>query len=327
MAHMIDFSNRRANIALAASGGQAWHGLGKLLTPDAGIDTWIREAGLDYKVKRARVRFNSNGPTQEGAPISTLSEFDGRVVLFRSDTRAGLGIVSDRFQVVQPHEVVELFAEYVEAGAAKMESAAALFRGARYFASAKIGDAVDIGDGDKLMPYVLFSTAVDGSLPNEVRWTSVRTVCNNTLFSARQQKALYRCTHRSAFDAKAAKESIEQARTEFGAFMTVARKLREINFSATESMNATRDLFEATMDQIKNGKAPRGYERVLALFNGEGKGSKLPGAAGTAWGWLNAVTEYVDHDVRARSAEHRFVSGQSGPGAALKAKAVKLVTA
>ena len=48
---------------------------------------------------------------------------------------------------------------------------------------------------------------------------------------------------------------------------------------------------------------------------------------GTAWGWINACTEYADWHIRARSDENRFASAQWGPGAALKAKALDLALA
>jgi hypothetical protein len=60
-----------------------------------------------------------------------------------------------------------------------------------------------------------------------------------------------------------------------------------------------------------------------------GQGADLPSAHGTAWGLVNAVTGYVDHQKRARSVDHRLDSAWFGPGAQLKQaawdEAVKLV--
>src|SRR5690606_11309338 len=64
-----------------------------------------------------------------------------------------------------------------------------------------------------------------------------------------------------------------------------------------------------------------GYKTVLGLFAGAGRGMNKPGVKGTAWGMLNAVTEYVDHHAQAASASHRFESAANGAGAALKAQA------
>ena len=51
-------------------------------------------------------------------------------------------------------------------------------------------------------------------------------------------------------------------------------------------------------------------------------GAMNDGVFGTRWGLLNAVTEYADHHVRARTDQNRFVSAQWGAGADLKQKAL-----
>lgn len=45
-------------------------------------------------------------------------------------------------------------------------------------------------------------------------------------------------------------------------------------------------------------------------------------AHGTAWGLLNAVTEFVDHEKQARTPENRLDSAWFGPGATLKQRAL-----
>jgi hypothetical protein len=57
------------------------------------------------------------------------------------------------------------------------------------------------------------------------------------------------------------------------------------------------------------------------LFSGEGKGSDMASASGTAWGLLNGITEFVDHSRRARSQDYRLDSAWFGQGALIKEKA------
>lgn len=58
--------------------------------------------------------------------------------------------------------------------------------------------------------------------------------------------------------------------------------------------------------------------KVLALFDGHGQGALLASSKGTAFGLLNAITEFVDHERRACSSDHRLESVWFGQGAALK---------
>lgn len=62
--------------------------------------------------------------------------------------------------------------------------------------------------------------------------------------------------------------------------------------------------------------------RVLALFNGEGRGSLHPGVAGTRWGLLNAVTEHVDHEL-GRDRNNGLASAWFGKGADAKQSALE----
>ena len=71
-------------------------------------------------------------------------------------------------------------------------------------------------------------------------------------------------------------------------------------------------------DQAKSLEA---IVNKLVAYWKNGPGSSLVSANGTAWGLVNAVTGYVDHETRARSDESRFNSGQYGAGKRLKAKA------
>ena len=66
----------------------------------------------------------------------------------------------------------------------------------------------------------------------------------------------------------------------------------------------------------------RALQKVQDLYSGKGRGSQLESAQHSAWGLLNAVTEYVDHDKRARSVDHRLDSAWFGQGASLKQKAL-----
>ena len=321
MAHQIDTVSRAT--ASYASTQREWHGLGQLMAVGASIEDWQKDSGMDYRIQRSVIRYATERNLSDATAFRTVED---KHVLFRSDTGAALGVVSDSYKVVQPAEVLEFFREWAEQGGLTLESAGVLFGGKRYFATAKLCDAVGIdGGNDKVVPYALLSTSADGSLATECRWTTVRTVCNNTLTMAMKDVASYKVSHRSVFKAEDAKSVVEAANEQFGAFMTMARSLANIKVERARAESLTVALLgKATEDAARETAA---FTRIMDLFNGSAKGATFDTANDTAWGWLNAVTEYADHHVRARSDENRKASALWGPGDALKNKALTLASA
>ncbi|KAA8731433.1 DUF932 domain-containing protein [Acinetobacter qingfengensis] len=69
-----------------------------------------------------------------------------------------------------------------------------------------------------------------------------------------------------------------------------------------------------------NGKA---MSKVMQMFNGQGRGAELSSAKNTAYGLLCSMTEYIDHERRAMSRDHRLDSAWFGAGANLKQRSVQ----
>ena len=152
----------------------------------------------------------------------------------------------------------------------------------------------------------------------------MRTVCSNTLAMAMADAhAAVRVTHKSVFDPAAVKEFMGLNEAAWAAFKHQVVRLanKPVLIEAAESITA--DILGGG-DKVH---ATAGYNKILDLFQGEAKGSGLEGVQGTAWGYINAVTEYADWFSRARSQENRFVSAQWGPGADLKQRALDAVLA
>lgn len=327
MAHQIDTTS--LNRASYASTQREWHGLGELMPAGQDIDAWAEAAGMEYRVQRAVVRFATQrlNPANALIPAQMLQSIDDKLVLFRSDTGAPLGVVSDSYKVVQPREVLEFFREWAQANACTIESAGVLFGGKRYFATAKMSDGVFVGEGDKVVPYVLLSTSADGSLATEGRITTVRVVCNNTLRLASKGASSFRVSHRTTFKAEECRGIIESAHAEFGTFMETSRKLASIKVESRLAEDMTALLLTTPTRDADAARDSAGFTKIMSLFGGLGKGATLDSSRETAWGWLNSATEYVDHHVRARSDENRTAAALWGPGADLKQRALEIALA
>jgi phage/plasmid-like protein (TIGR03299 family) len=325
MAHQIDTTS--IGRASYASTQREWHWLGQLMPAGQSVEQWQEAAGMTYKVQRAYPRFATER-IDNHVPATSLTVYDERVILFRSDTGAPLGCVSPKYKVVQPREVLEFFSEWAAAGGMTIESAGVLFGGKRYFATAKLADGVFVdGTRDKIVPYALLSTSADGTLATEARWTSVRVVCNNTLRLATKDSAVFKLSHRSEWKPEVARDTIEAAQAEFGAFMSTARKLAGVRVEAKLAQEMTALLLRKGTEEADKTKESAGFTKIMSLFEGGGKGSTLETSRETAFGWLNACTEYYDHHIRAHSDENRTASALWGVGDDMKQRALEIALA
>jgi phage/plasmid-like protein (TIGR03299 family) len=331
MSHELTI-RQNGTVEMAYTGQVGWHGLGNELQAGASIEEWISAAGMDWRIKRARVQY----ATAHNQDTSEYIAFDGRVVLFRDDTKAGLGIVSNDYKVVQPREVLEFFRDLTESAGMTLETAGTLFGGKRFWAMAAIGDSEAIGDPrDKVKPYLLLSTACDGSMATEGRYTSIRVVCNNTLGFARSAgKESVKVTHRTKFDAGEVKKELglDKAHNEFQKAMTEFRALAATPLERKQMVGLTVGLLHPKFheyDEKKQDKVLRSQAvtNVNELAFGKAIGSGMAGTDRTAWQWLNAVTEYVDHHKRSDSVDNRVANAWFGQGEQVKERALELALA
>ncbi|MGL5327099.1 MAG: DUF932 domain-containing protein, partial [Aeromonas sp.] len=167
MAHLID--------SMAYTGQTPWHGLGNVLPPQQSLDVWLQAAGMDWTIEQSDVLY-------QGSPDNpVLHTYPDSKVLYRSDTLAPLSVVSQRYNVVQPHEVLHFYQDLVEAGGFELETAGSLKGGRKLWALAKTGQDLILKGGDLVKSYLLLATSCDGTLCTTAQFTSVRVVCNNTL--------------------------------------------------------------------------------------------------------------------------------------------------
>lgn len=312
MAHALDFSNNRANMAYI--GDTPWHGLGELMLPDQSVDQWRVAAGLDWEAIKRKVQF-----LDEHLMLRTGDSN----ILYRSDTKAELGIVSDDYHVLQPKQVMEFYRDLTAEHGFTLETAGSLHGGKRIWALARTGSDFYVGPNDRVNGYLLLATSFDKSLATRAMFTTVRVVCQNTLSMAYGGKDFISVPHSTIFNERQVKldlgiyaQSTEQTRLDF-------QKLANKNISRQDAIDFLLELMapEVKKEGVSTRKMNQVNE-VAQLFAGRGMGSSLEGASGTLWGVLNAVTEYVDHHA-GRTANTRMNSAWFGEGAKLKGEAFK----
>ncbi|HIE5949138.1 DUF932 domain-containing protein [Burkholderia cepacia] len=307
---------------MAFQGEEPWHGLGNKLAPKQPLEVWKRAAGMDWTIEEAEVRFVAAGNRNLGS----IHAFPEQKVLYRSDTKMPLSVVSARYQVVQPEQILEFYRDLTEVGGFQLETAGVLKEGRKLWALARTGQSGTLKSKDEVNGYLLLATACDGTLATTAQFTSVRVVCNNTLQIALDHNVgAVKVPHRSQFDAQAVKRQLGIAVSSWDAFMVRTKALaeRKITDSTAEAFLRRVLTYSTANNTDREAIAvnERAIKAVGQLYAGRGKGADLPSASGSAWGILNAVTEYVDHHRRARSDDHRLDAAWFGAGAALKQRA------
>ena len=143
-----------------------WHGLGKIVMEAPGSKEALKLAGLDWKVVQQPI-FTDHGM------------IDGYKANIRSTDNEVLGVVSDRYKVIQNTDAFSFTDELLGEGV-RYETAGSLQRGKKVWLLARLPKEFIIA-GDRISPYLVFSNTHDGSGAVRVAVTPVRVVCNNTL--------------------------------------------------------------------------------------------------------------------------------------------------
>lgn len=314
MAHLIQ--------TMAYTGETPWHQLGNQLPAKQSIDVWAKAAGMDWNIVETKVRYLAD---QIGS-LGSIMSFDDQKVLYRSDTKAALSVVSGRYQVVQPKEILEFYRELSEVSGFELETAGVMKNGRKFWALAKTGKEATLKGNDVVKGYILLATSCDGTLATTATPTTIRVVCNNTLAIALNgASSAIKVPHSTSFDPQAVKKQLGIAVSKFDTFMYSMKTLSERKVKSHEAMNYFLKVLcqtDSNVDPALGLMNERALKKVQALYEGQGHGSELDSASGTAWGLLNAVTEYVDHEKRARSQEYRMDSAWFGQGASLKQRAL-----
>ena len=106
---------------MAFAGQVPWHGIGSQLAPNQSIEVWRERAGMNWSLEQAEVRFAAEAEDQY--PVRA---FPGQKVLYRSDTKRPLAVVSKRYQVVQPREILEFYRDLTRYSGFELETAGVL---------------------------------------------------------------------------------------------------------------------------------------------------------------------------------------------------------
>lgn len=240
-------------------------------------------AGLDWRVQQE--------------PIYTAMEelVDGYKANVRDSDRKVLGVVTDRYRVIQNDEAFAFTDELLGAGV-KYETAGSLQGGRKVWLLAHMPHEYIIS-GERISPYLLFSNTHDGSGAIKVALTPIRVVCQNTLnLALANAKRSWSMIHTGDIKEKMqeAKDTLflaENYMDELGKEFEALRMKKLTDKQVMEYIEILLPIEDgSTPQQEKNMKRLR-EDMKIRYFDAP----DLQGVGKNAYRFVNAVSDFATH--------------------------------
>ena len=273
----------------------AWHRLGTVFEDVDGITVEKALETLDAGAIVATENVQAPLITDEGVTLVTDTT-KKMTVRVRSTGATPLGVVAQKYQVIQESEAFGFLNSIVDSGDALVSAAGLLNDGRRAFCTLKLPSNILIGGVDAIDMYLFVVTSHDGTLATTAAATPIRVVCQNTVSAALQGATrTWKVRHTPG-----ASKKIEEARRaldlSFGyeeAFKFEAERLFAVKVDKKKYESMVKVMFPAPAKDAAK-QAHTSYEKVYGTLMGLWGADTQVDIKNTAWGAYNALVEYGD---------------------------------
>lgn len=238
MAHNIE--------TMAYAGEVPWHGLGVQVDGNLTPNEMLQQAGLDWTVSKRNI-FTYNNAVSDKADDLIMS--DDYYMLVRDSDNNILGPCGPRFIPTQNQEAFTFFKKFTDAGNMNMHTAGSLRNGKQIWGLAEINDGFTLPGDDRIEGYLLVSVSHEWGKSNEIRFTPVRVVCNNTLSMALADKSqpAFKMPHTKVFDSQlitTAEEALGLASVRLDEYQKSAEFLSSKKYNENKVVSYIADLLQ-----------------------------------------------------------------------------------
>lgn len=309
---------------------RGWHNLGQLSEKKLTAAEAIKEAKLDWEVEKVPVLHEVEGD---------YHQVPEQFVIRRKDNNRPLGVVSDKYQIIQNSETFAFADDIIGSGQAVWDTAGSIAGGKITFMQVELEGHLFLNSDpeDKTLKKVLFLNSHDGSKALMGMITPIRTVCQNTMNAAlRNCSNQFKIRHRKNYASKKqeAQQILNLAIGYFDDLQIVMNQLAEEEVTSSYVEGFVSSLIPSAKEVTATRTENKRDDIVYLFSNGRGNKGR------TKWDLFNAVTEYVDHHSVGRITtsrlyqsdvdsniknESRFERSILGSGANLKQKAMDLL--
>lgn len=263
-----------------------WHGLGTQVEEAPTSADALRMAGLDWNVVQHNIQVC--GGTKINHYKANIRDSDGSV----------LGVVSDRYKIVQNAEAFE-FTNSLIGGEVRYETAGSLNGGRKIWLLARLPETEIVGD--KTEPYLCFTNAHDGSGAIRVCMTPIRVVCNNTLnLALGTARRAWSVRHTGDMQSKMheAQACLEMASAYMDELGQTADRLANTTVPQDKLREILDEMFptnEDSTDRERQNIQKLKHEYMVCYFAPD-----ILRFRGTAWGAVNAMSDMISHNAPRR---------------------------
>lgn len=272
-----------------------WHAIGKSVEECTNMEQVLKASGLDYTVEKKPVVFN-DGFGLKGIP--------NRFVTVRTSDNHPYDVVSDKFEIIQNRDAFD-FVNYM-GDELQFEKAGETANGMVYV----IGKLPEVDIlGDKFTPHVIFRNGFSGKVKITAAICPLRMVCQNQFnFAFKNTNNAITIRHVRNAEAKLeeARETLRMTADYMEQLNLMAEQFATMKISGDRMERVVKYLFPIPEDTAINPFKRRNLEDQRAAFIAAHNADDNSNFRGTAWGLVNAYTDFVTHREPAGKREDRF---------------------
>ena len=272
-----------------------WARVGTNISECENVQTALQTAGLDYTVTKSEILLPSGVVIPD--KVATIKEETGQYI----------GVVSKSYQIYQNQDAFEFVDSIPDI---KFVKAGETNTGMVYI----IGQLPETTVlNDTFAPYVIFQTSHNGRYNVKATICPLRIVCQNQFaLSFRTMRNSFDIRHSRQLPSKVAQaqELIQDTARYMAGFTNTAEELALLKISSRDTVYEIIDKFfdgtiELTERQRKNMEEQK--DQFMVCYTREDNQN----FQGTAWGMINAFSDYITHKKRKEtknSADSAFMS-------------------
>jgi phage/plasmid-like protein (TIGR03299 family) len=299
---------------MAYAGEVPWHGLGVKVDGNLTPEEMLVQAGLDWSVSKRDIFTYDHADSDKSKDLIMAPNHS---LLVRDSDNQIFGPCGPKFIPTQNRDAFTFFKKFTDAGNMSMSTAGSLKDGRQIWGLAEIDDSFTLPGDDRVLGNLLVSVSHEWGKANEIRFTPIRVVCNNTLSMALADKSQphFRMPHTKVFDADlilSAEQALGLASDRMKEYKEAAEYLCSRQYDENSVISYIADLMQPKLamqqkilENTKNEKAYAARASMLDEFQSapskvyealeQQPGANLKSSKGTWWGAMNAVTFVVDH--------------------------------